>query len=50
MFELEQALSISGGTPPTFKVALFAMIAALILSQIIAATLKARPASLARCA
>ena len=38
MFELEQAMSISGGTPPTFKLALFAMVGALILSQIIAAT------------
>ena len=38
MFELEQALSISGGVPPTLKIALFAMIGSLILSQVIAAT------------
>ena len=38
MFELEQALSITGGVPPTFKIALFAMIGALILSQVVAAT------------
>lgn len=38
MFELENALSISGGTPPTFKLALFSLIGALILAQIVAAT------------
>src|SRR5689334_15744343 len=38
MFELEQALSITGGTPPTLKLALFAMIGALVLSQLVAAT------------
>jgi hypothetical protein len=37
MFELEQALSVTGGTPPTFKLALFSLIAALLLSQAIAA-------------
>ncbi|HWU89320.1 MAG TPA: DUF4956 domain-containing protein [Kofleriaceae bacterium] len=37
MFELEQALSVTGGTPPTFKLALFSLIAALLLSQVIAA-------------
>jgi Domain of unknown function (DUF4956) len=36
MFELEQAMSISGGTPPTLKLALFALIAALLLAQVIA--------------
>jgi hypothetical protein len=38
VFDLEQVMSISGGTPPTFKLALFALIGALILSQLIAAT------------
>lgn len=37
MFELEQALAVTGGTPPTFKLALFSLIAALLLSQAIAA-------------
>jgi uncharacterized protein DUF4956 len=37
MFELEQALSVTGGTPPTFRLALFSLIAALLLSQAIAA-------------
>ena len=36
MFELEQAMSISGGTPPTLKLALFALIGALLLAQVIA--------------
>jgi hypothetical protein len=38
MFELEQALSVTGGTPPTFKLAMFSLIAALLLSQAITAT------------
>jgi hypothetical protein len=37
MFELEQALSVTGGTPPTFQLALFSLIAALLLSQAVAA-------------
>lgn len=37
MFDLEQALSATGGGPPTFKLALFSLIAALLLSQVIAA-------------
>jgi hypothetical protein len=37
MFELEQAMSITGGTPPTLKLALFSLIGALILGQVIAA-------------
>ena len=36
MFELEQAMSITGGTPPTLKLALFALIGALLLAQVIA--------------
>jgi hypothetical protein len=35
--ELEQALSVTGGTPPTFKLALFSLIGALLLSQAICA-------------
>src|SRR3954470_18618299 len=38
MFELEQAMSITGGTPPTLKLALFSLIGALLLAQIIAFT------------
>lgn len=37
MFDLENVLSLSGGTPPTFKLALFSLIGALILAQGIAA-------------
>jgi hypothetical protein len=37
MFELEQALSMTGGTPPTLKIALFSLMGALILGQVIAA-------------
>ena len=37
MSDLEQVLSLSGGTPPTLKLALFALVGALILGQIIAA-------------
>lgn len=37
MFELEQALSVGGGTPPSFRLALFGLIGALLLSQLIAA-------------
>jgi hypothetical protein len=37
MFDLEQVLSLSGGTPPTLKLALFSLIGALILGQVIAA-------------
>lgn len=37
MFDLEQMLSLSGGTPPTLKLALFALIGALVLGQVIAA-------------
>ena len=36
MFELEQAMSITGGTPPTLKLALFSLIGALLLAQVIA--------------
>lgn len=37
MFELEQALSVTGGTPPTFQLALFSLIGALLLGQLISA-------------
>jgi len=37
MFDLEQVLSMTGGTPPTLKLALFSLIGALILGQVIAA-------------
>ena len=37
MFDLEQVLSMTGGTPPTLKLALFSLIGALILAQAIAA-------------
>jgi hypothetical protein len=37
VFDLEQALSIGDGTPPTFKLALFSLIGALILAQAIGA-------------
>jgi hypothetical protein len=37
MFELEQALSVTGGTPPSFTLALFSLIAALLLAQLISA-------------
>ncbi|HEY4177134.1 MAG TPA: DUF4956 domain-containing protein [Kofleriaceae bacterium] len=36
MFDLEQILSISGGTPPTLKLAFFSLIGALLLGQLIA--------------
>ncbi len=35
--QLEQALAVTGGTPPTFKLAVFSLVAALLLSQAIAA-------------
>jgi hypothetical protein len=35
--ELEQALSVTGGTPPSFTLALFSLIAALLLAQVISA-------------
>src|SRR5262245_47599487 len=37
MFDLDQVLAITGGTPPTLQQALFSMIGALILGQVIAA-------------
>lgn len=37
MFELENALSIGGGTPPSFRLAVFALVGALVLAQVIAA-------------
>jgi hypothetical protein len=37
MWDLEQALSVSGGAPPTLKLALFSLIGALMLGQVIAA-------------
>ncbi len=37
MFDFDQVLALTGGTPPTLKLALFAMIGALLLSQVIAA-------------
>ena len=37
MHELEQALSVTGGTPPTLQLAVFSLVAALLLSQVIAA-------------
>ncbi len=36
MWQLEQALSVTGGGPPSFKFALFSLIAALLLAQVIA--------------
>jgi hypothetical protein len=35
--DLEQALSVTGGSPPSFTLALFSLIAALLLSQLISA-------------
>src|SRR5262245_25183416 len=37
MFDLDQVLAITGGTPPTLQQALFALIGALVLGQVIAA-------------
>lgn len=35
--DLERALAVTGGTPPTFKLAMFSLIAAVLLSQALAA-------------
>src|SRR5262245_13390379 len=37
MFDLDQVLATTGGTPPTLQQALFSLIGALILGQVIAA-------------
>jgi hypothetical protein len=37
MHELELALASNGGTPPTFRLALFGLVAAVLLSQLLAA-------------